>query len=170
MSTTVHQGPLALGRSLLRSHTRFMHLRLAPDAVTQVLLVDPDVSVLAGLTMVLNEAPNIHVIATATDRTSALAAIDVQTDATIVIARRFPNDDGYRICRALKARAPRARCVIHSAASIDEHDVLRSGCTAVVLKQLNSDDLIRTITDLSSRDLSSRDLSARDLSAQPPPS
>ena len=79
-----------------------------------------------------------------------MALVDDQTEAVLVIARSFPHDDGHDICRVLGDRAPRAHVVIHSAARIDEHDLVRSGGTAAVLKQLDNDDLIRTIEDLSS--------------------
>ena len=139
---------MALGHLVLESHTRVM-ITSAPEVVSQVVLVDPDPLVLTGLTSVLNQAANVQVIAAATDRSSALALVDGDTDAVIVIARRFHSDDGHEICQAMRVLAPRSRCIIHSAGSIDEHDVLRSGGTAAVLKQLDNDDLIRTIRDLA---------------------
>jgi DNA-binding NarL/FixJ family response regulator len=98
-----------------------------------VLVVDDDPLVRAGLVMMLGGAPDLRVVAEAGDGTQVLPLVDRYAPDVVLMDIRMPAMDGLAATEALRARRSAPEVIILTTFDADEH-VLRAGAAGFFLK------------------------------------
>jgi DNA-binding NarL/FixJ family response regulator len=101
-----------------------------------VLVVDDDPLVRAGLAMMLGGTPDIRVVAEAGDGTQVLPMTDRHAPDVVLMDIRMPNMDGLTATEALRGRRHAPEVIILTTFDADEHVLraLRAGAAGFVLK------------------------------------
>lgn len=116
--------------------------RRVSNHLTRVLVTDRDQRVRDGLTARINAHLYMSVVAAAATVVETLRLVaDHQPDVAI-IDPQLPDSGGLELCNEILAICSSTACVIH-ATSLDHEATLAA--TAVVLKELQTDNLITTI-------------------------
>jgi DNA-binding NarL/FixJ family response regulator len=115
--------------------------------VIEVLLVDDEALVRAGLRMILGTAEDIEVVGEAEDGAAALEAVTRLRPAVVLMDLRMPRMDGIAATAAIRAlREPPAVVVL---TTFDTDDAvfraLDTGATGFLLKDTPPPDLLRAI-------------------------
>lgn len=101
-----------------------------------VLIVDDDPLVRAGLTMMLGGAPDIRVVGEAGDGTEVLALVDQHRPHVVLMDIRMPLVDGLTATEALRARQDAPEVLVLTTFDADRHVLraLRAGAAGFLLK------------------------------------
>jgi DNA-binding NarL/FixJ family response regulator len=101
-----------------------------------VLVVDDDPLVRAGLMMMLGGAPDLRVVGEAGDGTQVLAMVDRYAPDVVLMDIRMPAMDGLAATEALRARRSAPEIIVLTTFDADEHVLraLRAGAAGFVLK------------------------------------
>jgi DNA-binding NarL/FixJ family response regulator len=101
-----------------------------------VLVVDDDPLVRAGLVMMLGGTPDLRVVAEAGDGTQVLPMVDRHRPDVVLMDIRMPNMDGLAATETLRARRHAPEVIILTTFDADEHVLraLRAGAAGFVLK------------------------------------
>jgi DNA-binding NarL/FixJ family response regulator len=101
-----------------------------------VLIVDDDPLVRAGLTMMLGGAPDIRVVGEAGDGTEVLALVDRHRPHVVLMDIRMPNVDGLTATEAVRARRDAPEVLVLTTFDADRHVLraLRAGAAGFLLK------------------------------------
>jgi DNA-binding NarL/FixJ family response regulator len=101
-----------------------------------VLIVDDDPLVRAGLTMMLGGAPDIRVVAEAGDGTEVLALVDRHRPHVVLMDIRMPSVDGLTATEALRTRRDAPEVLVLTTFDADRHVLraLRAGAAGFLLK------------------------------------
>jgi DNA-binding NarL/FixJ family response regulator len=112
-----------------------------------VLIVDDDPLVRAGLAMMLGGAPDIRVVAEASDGTQALAMVDRHAPDVVLMDIRMPTMDGLAATEALRARRHAPEVIILTTFDADEHVLraLRAGAAGFVLKDTPPAEIVAAV-------------------------
>jgi DNA-binding NarL/FixJ family response regulator len=108
-----------------------------PGAGTvRVLLVDDDTLVRAALTMMLDGANGISVVAEAADGDEVPAAVDAHAPDVVLMDLRMPRTDGLTATRRLRARSHAPEVIVLTTFDADENvlGALRAGASGFLLK------------------------------------
>lgn len=113
----------------------------------RVLIVGDFLLVRAGLRMLLENQPEIKVVAMAGDRREALELASRESPDLILLDLDLPSDDGTSFLPELREAAKNARVLIlTSVRDLEAHRrVVRLGAMGVVLKQQTPEVLIKAI-------------------------
>ncbi len=114
----------------------------------RVVVTDRDARVREHLTTLIDDEPDMRVVATAATAAQVQALVaEHQPHVVVIDPQLADHDDSYR---RLQALSPRSRCLIHATGANGQADLLQPNSTSsVVLKQLNSNVLVATIRDLA---------------------
>jgi DNA-binding NarL/FixJ family response regulator len=115
-----------------------------------VLLADDHAVVRLGLRTLIDQQPDLHVVAEAASGPEAVAQyLQVQPDIAIVDLV-LPGRDGAEVCEAIRREQPRARVLIVSGSSASEHvhRALKAGAQGYLLKDSSPPILLRAIRDV----------------------
>ncbi|MFI5912586.1 response regulator [Dactylosporangium sp. NPDC051541] len=125
-----------------------------PDAVVRVLVVDDDPLVRAALTMMLDGAQGIEVLATLADGDELPAALDRHRADVVLMDLRMPRVDGIQATRRARARPQPPEIVVLTTFDTDEHVVraLRAGASGFLLKDTPPDRIVEAIRRVSAGD------------------
>jgi DNA-binding NarL/FixJ family response regulator len=117
-----------------------------PDTV-DVLIVDDDPLVRAGLAMMLGGAAGIRVVAEAGDGTQVLPLVDRHAPDVVLMDIRMPAMDGLAATEALRARRDAPEVIVLTTFDADEHVLraLRAGAAGFVLKDTPPDEIVAAI-------------------------
>jgi DNA-binding NarL/FixJ family response regulator len=101
-----------------------------------VLIVDDDPLVRAGLTMMLGGAPDIRVVGEAGDGTEVLALVDRHRPHVVLMDIRMPLVDGLTATETLRARLDAPEVLVLTTFDADRHVLraLRAGAAGFLLK------------------------------------
>jgi DNA-binding NarL/FixJ family response regulator len=115
--------------------------------VVDVLIVDDDPLVRAGLAMMLGGAPDIRVVAQAGDGTEVLSLVDRHAPDVVLMDVRMPRMDGLAATEALRARQRAPEVVILTTFDADEHVLraLRAGAAGFVLKDTPPEEIVAAV-------------------------
>ena len=122
----------------------------APDpsaAEVRVLLVDDDDLVRAGLTMMIDGAEGIRVVAEAADGAEVPAAVEAHFPDVVLMDLRMPKVDGVTATRRLLARPDPPQVIVLTTFDADE-DVLaalHAGASGYLLKDTPPADIVRAV-------------------------
>jgi DNA-binding NarL/FixJ family response regulator len=111
------------------------------------LIVDDHEMVREGLRVSLSRAPHIRVLGEAADGESAVALAERRKPDVVIMDVRMPGMDGIETTKLLAARVPSAAVLIFTAYD-DRTQLTRgldSGARGYILKEANSEQLVRAI-------------------------
>jgi two-component system NarL family response regulator len=117
---------------------------------SSVLLADDHAVVRLGLRTMIDQQPDLHVVAEAGTGAEAVAKfIEVRPDVAVVDLV-LPDKDGAEVCEAVRAEVPRARILIvsSSAASEHVHRALKAGAQGYLLKDSSPSVLLQAVRDV----------------------
>jgi DNA-binding NarL/FixJ family response regulator len=128
---------------------------LPADAVVAVrraavLVVDDHALLRTGVANIINQEPDLEVVAEAGNGVEALDAFDRHHPDVTLIDLRMPVMEGVEAIRRLRDRDPRALVIVLTTYDTDEEiaRALKAGAKAYVLKDIAADDLIACIRDV----------------------
>ena len=113
----------------------------------RILLVDDHAIVRLGLTTLLNDQPDMEVIGEASAAGEAVKAVEtLQPDVTLMDIR-LPGEGGIEATRQITKKFPSSKVVMLTSFADDELVALaiRAGAVGYILKQVETDDLLRAI-------------------------
>lgn len=115
--------------------------------VIRVLVVDDDALVRGGLTMMLDGALGIRVVAEAADGREAVAAVDAHAPDVVLMDLRMPNVDGIAATPRITARPDAPTVVVLTTFDTDENVVhaLRAGAGGFLLKDTPPADIAAAV-------------------------
>ncbi|WP_066939712.1 response regulator [Microtetraspora fusca] len=122
--------------------------------VIRVLLVDDDALVRAGLSMMLDGAAGITVVAEAADGQEAITATDAHAPDVVLMDLRMPRVDGITATRRLRARARPPEVIVLTTFDTDENvlHALRAGAAGFLLKDTSPPQIVEAITRVAAGD------------------
>jgi len=117
-----------------------------PEAV-DVLIVDDDPLVRAGLAMMLGGAPDVRVVAEAGDGTEVLPLVDRHAPDVVQMDIRMPGMDGLAATEALRARGRTPEVIVLTTFDADRHVLraLRAGAAGFLLKDTPPDEIVAAV-------------------------
>jgi DNA-binding NarL/FixJ family response regulator len=116
----------------------------------RVLLVDDHALLRTGVANIINQEPDLHVVAEAENGAEAISAYErYQPDVTL-LDLRMPVMEGVEAVRQIRERDPRARVIILTTYDTDDEisQALKAGAKAYVLKDISADGLVGCIRDV----------------------
>jgi DNA-binding NarL/FixJ family response regulator len=115
--------------------------------VIRVLLADDQPLVRAGLRTILDEEPDIEVVAEASDGAQAIAMSAGNPLDVVLMDIRMPNLDGLEATRRITASPEAPRILILTTFDLDEYvyEALRAGASGFLLKDADADDIVRAV-------------------------
>ena len=129
----------------------------SPDAVpaavkARVLLVDDHALLRTGVANIINQEPDLHVVAQAENGVEAISAYERHQPDVTLLDLRMPEMEGVEVVRQIRERDPRARVIILTTYDTDDEisQALKAGAKAYVLKDISADDLVGCIRDVLS--------------------
>ncbi len=111
---------------------------------TRILLADDHTVVRRGLRMVLDAAPDLHVVAEAADGIEAVERALQEDIHLAVLDVAMPRRTGLQAARELARRRPALRVLMLSMHDLDEYcfQALKAGASGYVLKTVADRDLV----------------------------
>ena len=121
----------------------------ATDKAT-VLLVDDHALMRTGVANIINQEPDLQVVAEAANGVEAIAAFEQFRPDVTLVDLRMPIMEGVEAVRQIRARDPRARVIVLTTYDTDDEisRALKAGAKAYVLKDISADQLIGCIRDV----------------------
>src|SRR5437867_2723486 len=115
-----------------------------------VLVVDDHALLRTGVANIINQEPDLRVVAEAGNGLEAVEAFDRHHPDVTLLDLRMPVMEGVEAIRRIRDRDPRARVIVLTTYDTDDEiaRALKAGAKAYVLKDISADDLIRCIRDV----------------------
>ncbi|WP_211239659.1 response regulator [Jiangella gansuensis] len=115
--------------------------------VVNVLIVDDDALVRAGLSMMLAGVPELRIVGEAADGADVPALVESTRPDVVLMDIRMPKVDGLAATEALRRRADPPEIVILTTFDTDDHVLraLRAGATGFLLKDTPPADIVAAV-------------------------
>jgi DNA-binding NarL/FixJ family response regulator len=122
----------------------------APAAHARVLLVDDHALLRTGVANIINQEPDLRVIAEAGNGIEAVEAYEHHRPDIALLDLRMPVMEGVEAVRQIRQRDPNARLIVLTTYDTDDEisSALKAGAKAYVLKDISADGLIACIRDV----------------------
>src|SRR5207245_5321206 len=116
----------------------------------RVLLVDDHALLRTGVANIINQEPDLRVVAEAGNGVEAIAAYERHRPDVTLLDLRMPLMEGVEVVRRIRERDPRARVIVLTTYDTDDEisRALKAGATAYVLKDISADDVVSCIRDV----------------------
>jgi len=116
-------------------------------AKTRLLLVDDHAIVRLGLMTLLNDQPDLEVIAEASTAAEAVQAVEKFQPDVVLMDIRLPGEGGIEATRQVTSRFPTSKVVILTSFADDDLVIraISAGAVGYVLKQVGNEELLRAI-------------------------
>ena len=113
----------------------------------RILLVDDHEVVRLGLKALLSRHPRFEIVGEASTADEAFNKARVQKPDVVVMDVRLPGKSGIDATREIVAALPETRVIILTSFADDDllMDAVAAGATGYVLKQIGSDDLVKSL-------------------------
>src|SRR5207245_8690148 len=129
---------------------------LRPDAVigptgkARVVVVDDHAILRTGVANIINQEPDLRVVAEAGNGVEAIEAFERHQPDVTLLDLRMPVMEGVEVVRRIRERDPRARVIVLTTYDTDDEisRALKAGAKAYVLKDISADDLVSCIRDV----------------------
>src|SRR6478672_5372124 len=123
---------------------------VAPATRASVLLVDDHALLRTGVANIINQEPDLRVIAEAGDGVQAIEAYERHRPDVTLLDLRMPIMEGVEVVRRIRERDPQARLIILTTYDTDDEisRALKAGAKAYVLKDISADGLVSCIRDV----------------------
>jgi two-component system NarL family response regulator len=115
-----------------------------------VLVVDDHALLRTGVANIINQEPDLQVVAEAGNGLEAVAAFERHQPDVTLLDLRMPEMEGVEVVRQIRERDPRAKVIVLTTYDTD-HEIaraLKAGAKAYILKDISADDLINCIRDV----------------------
>ena len=121
-----------------------------PAGKARVLVVDDHALLRTGVANIINQEPDLWVIAEAGNGVEAIDAYERYLPDVTLLDLRMPVMEGVEAVRRIRERHPAARVIVLTTYDTDEEisRALKAGAKAYVLKDISADDLINCIRDV----------------------
>src|SRR6476646_1069026 len=131
-------------RSMLQADSTFG----APGRA-RVLLVDDHALLRTGVATIINQEPDLHVVAEAGNGIEAIEAYERHHPDVTLLDLRMPVMEGVEVVRQIRGRDPKALVIVLTTYDTDDEisRALKAGAKAYVLKDISADDLVSCIRD-----------------------
>lgn len=115
-----------------------------------VLIVDDHALFRTGVANIINQEPDLRVVAEAANGAEALETYERVRPDVMLLDLRMPVMEGVEAVRRIRERDPRARVIVLTTYDTDEEIALalKAGAKAYVLKDISADDLVSCIRDV----------------------
>lgn len=115
-----------------------------------VLVVDDHALLRTGVSNIINQEPDLQVIAEAGNGVEAVAAFERHRPDVILLDLRMPVMEGVEAVRQIRELDPHAKVIVLTTYDTDDEisRALKAGAKAYVLKDISADDLINCIRDV----------------------
>ena len=112
-----------------------------------VLVVDDHALLRTGVANIINQEPDLQVVAEAGNGVEAVAAYERYHPDVTLLDLRMPVMEGVEAVRQIRERDPRARVIVLTTYDTDDEieRALKAGAKAYVLKDISADDLVSSI-------------------------
>jgi two-component system NarL family response regulator len=119
-------------------------------APARVLLVDDHALLRTGVANIINQEPDLQVIAEAGNGLEAIEAYERHRPDVTLLDLRMPVMEGVEAMRQIRERDPGARVIILTTYDTDDEisRALKAGAKAYVLKDISADGLVNCIRDV----------------------
>lgn len=120
----------------------------------RVVLVDDHEIVRLGLMTLIDDQPNMHVVAEAGTAADAVRAVERVRPDVVLMDIRMPGEGGIEATRQICARWPDVKVVMLTSFADDELVVraVTAGASGYVLKQVGNEELLRAIAAVARGD------------------
>src|SRR4051812_33573643 len=114
------------------------------------MLVDDHALLRTGVANIINQEPDLEVVAQAGDGVEALEAFERLHPDVILLDLRMPRMEGVEVVRRIRERDPRARVIILTTYDTDDEisRALKAGAKAYALKDIAAEQLVTCIRDV----------------------
>src|SRR5687767_10145313 len=121
-----------------------------PPGKARVLVVDDHALLRTGVANIINQEPDLRVVAEAGNGAEAVAAYERHQPDVTLLDLRMPVMEGVEAVRRIRERDPRARVIVLTTYDTDDEiaRALKAGAQAYVLKDISADDLVGCIRDV----------------------
>ena len=121
-----------------------------PSSALTVLIVDDHALLRTGVANIINQAPDLRVIAEAANGAEAVAAFERHRPDVTLLDLRMPVMEGVEAVRRIREQDPHARVIVLTTYDADEDiaRALKAGAKAYILKDISADALIACIHDV----------------------
>src|SRR5881227_3499351 len=122
----------------------------AAAAKARVLVVDDHALLRTGVANIINQEPDLRVVAEAGDGLEAMVAYEQHHPDVTLLDLRMPLIEGVDVVRLIRERDPAARVIVLTTYDTDDEisRALRAGAKAYVLKDIAADALVGCIRDV----------------------
>jgi DNA-binding NarL/FixJ family response regulator len=122
----------------------------APPPPARVLLVDDHALLRMGVANIINQEPDLRVVAEAGDGVEGIAAYEKHRPDVTLLDLRMPLMEGVEVVRQIRERDPRALVIVLTTYDTDDEiaRALKAGAKAYVLKDISADALVNCIRDV----------------------
>ena len=123
---------------------------IAPAAKATVLLVDDHALLRTGVANIINQEPDLEVVAEAGNGEEGVVAFERFHPDVTLVDLRMPVMEGVELVRQIRERDPRARVIILTTYDTDDEisRALKAGAKAYALKDIAAGDLVACIRDV----------------------
>ena len=131
-------------------------------------IADDQSVVRTGLRTLLEEQPDIRVVAEAANGAEAVAAVVRHIPDVALVDIRMPVLDGISVTRQIVARHPETRVIMLTTFDLDEYvfAALRAGAAGFLLKDVTAEDLVESVRNVASgRDVLAANVTRRVIEA-----
>jgi len=117
---------------------------------SRVLLVDDHALLRTGVANIINQEPDLEVVAEAGNGVEAIEAYERHHPDVTLLDLRMPVMEGVEVVRRVRDKDPRARFIVLTTYDTDEEiaRALKAGAKAYVLKDISADDLVNCIREV----------------------
>jgi len=117
---------------------------------TRVLLVDDHALLRTGVANIINQEPDLTVVAEAGNGVEAVEAYERWQPDVTLLDLRMPVMEGVEAVRQIRERDPRARVIVLTTYDTDDEieRALKAGAKAYVLKDISAEGLVGCIRDV----------------------
>jgi DNA-binding NarL/FixJ family response regulator len=121
------------------------------DVTVNVLVVDDDPLVRAGLTLMLGGAPDIRVVAEAGDGAEVPALVERHRPHVVLMDIRMPNVDGLTATECVRARRDAPEVLVLTTFDADRHVLraLRAGAAGFLLKDTPPAEIVAAVRQVA---------------------
>src|SRR3954466_6104764 len=118
-----------------------------PTERARVLLVDDHALLRTGVANIINQEPDLTVVAEASNGVEAIAAYDAHRPDVTLLDLRMPVMEGVEVVRRIRERDAAARVIVLTTYDTDDEisRALKAGAKAYVLKDIAADALVGCI-------------------------
>lgn len=115
-----------------------------------VMLVDDHALLRTGVANIINQEPDLQVVAEAGDGAEAIDAYARHRPDVTLLDLRMPVLEGVEVVKRIREHDPAARVIVLTTYDTDDEisRALKAGAKAYVLKDISADDLVACIRDV----------------------